>query len=480
GTFRARGDVIEIIPAYENEEAIRIELWDEDVERISIIDSLTGNVLREVESSPIYPAKYFVTDRDKMQKAIYNIELELSERLELFRRDEKYLEAQRLEQRTRFDVEMMKEIGYCSGIENYSRHMDGRAVGSRPYNLFDYFPDDFLLVIDESHVTIPQIRGMYNGDRSRKGTLVEYGFRLPSALDNRPMMYEEFMGMLNQTIFVSATPGDYELEMSDGVVVEQIIRPTGLLDPEIEVRPIKGQIDDLIDEIRTRVNKKERILVTTLTKKMAEDLADYLDKIKIQVRYIHSDIDSLERVEILRDLRLGEFDVLVGVNLLREGLDLPEVSLVAIIDADKEGFLRSARSLMQVAGRTARNVNGRVIMYGDVITQSMQKTISETNRRRILQKKYNEEHNIVPATIYKSVDEILASTSLAEMRKKDDKEDYGFAKVAEPVLKYMNKEQKEDLIEQLREQMRNAAKDLEFEKAASLRDEILRLEKMVK
>ncbi|MCW8804218.1 MAG: excinuclease ABC subunit UvrB [Ignavibacteriaceae bacterium] len=479
GTFRARGDVIEIIPAYENEEAIRIELWDEDVEKISIIDSLTGNVLREVESSPIYPAKYFVTDRDKMQKAIHNIELELSEKLEVFRKDEKYLEAQRLEQRTRFDIEMMKEIGYCSGIENYSRHMDGRAPGSRPFNLFDYFPDDFLLVIDESHVTIPQIRGMYNGDRSRKGTLVEYGFRLPSALDNRPMMYEEFMGMLNQTIFVSATPGDYELEMSGGVIVEQIIRPTGLLDPEIEVRPIKGQIDDLIDEIRTRVIKKERILVTTLTKKMAEDLADYLDKIKILVRYIHSDIDSLERVEILRDLRLGEFDVLVGVNLLREGLDLPEVSLVAIIDADKEGFLRSERSLMQVAGRTARNVNGKVIMYGDVITQSMQKTIRETNRRRKLQKKYNEEHNIIPATIYKSMEEILASTSLAEMRKKDDKDDYGFAKVAEPILKYMNKEQKEDLILQLTEEMRKAAKDLEFERAANLRDEIQRLRKMV-
>jgi excinuclease ABC subunit B len=480
GTFRARGDVIEIIPAYENEEAIRIELWDEDVERISIIDSLTGSILREVDSAPIYPAKYFVTDREKMQKAIHNIELDLSERLEEFRKDEKYLEAQRIEQRTRFDIEMMKEIGYCSGIENYSRHMDGRAPGSRPFNLFDYFPDDFLLVIDESHVTIPQIRGMYNGDRSRKGTLVEYGFRLPSALDNRPMKYEEFMGMLNQTIFVSATPGDYELEMSNGVIVEQIIRPTGLLDPEIEVRPIRGQIDDLIDEIRTRVNKKERILVTTLTKKMAEDLADYLDKIKIQVRYIHSDIDSLERVEILRDLRLGEFDVLVGVNLLREGLDLPEVSLVAIIDADKEGFLRSERSLMQVAGRTARNVNGKVIMYGDVITRSMQKTISETNRRRKLQKKYNDEHNIIPATIYKSMEEILASTSIADVRKKEEKADYGFAKVAEPVLKYMNKEQKEDLIEQLREQMRNAAKDLEFERAASLRDEILRLEKMVK
>lgn len=479
GTFRARGDVIEIIPAYENEEAIRIELWDEDVEKISIIDSLTGNVLREVESTPIYPAKYFVTDRDKMQKAIYNIELELAERLEEFRKNEKYLEAQRLEQRTKFDIEMMKEIGYCSGIENYSRHMDGRAPGSRPFNLFDYFPDDFLLVIDESHVTIPQIRGMYNGDRSRKGTLVEYGFRLPSALDNRPMMYEEFMGMLNQTIFVSATPGDYELEMSSGVIVEQIIRPTGLLDPEIEVRPIKGQIDDLIDEIRTRANRKERVLVTTLTKKMAEDLADYLDKIKIHVRYIHSDIDSLERVEILRDLRLGEFDVLVGVNLLREGLDLPEVSLVAIIDADKEGFLRSEKSLMQVAGRTARNVNGRVIMYADVITQSMQKTIRETNRRRKLQKKYNEEHNIIPATIYKSMEEILASTSIADIRKKEEKADYGFAKVAEPVLKYMNKEQKEDLILQLTDEMHKAAKDLEFERAANLRDEIQRLKKMV-
>ena len=479
GTFRARGDVIEIIPAYENEEAIRIELWDEDVEKISIIDSLTGNVLREVESAPIYPAKYFVTDRDKMQKAIYNIELELAERLEEFLKNEKYLEAQRLEQRTKFDIEMMKEIGYCSGIENYSRHMDGRAPGSRPFNLFDYFPDDFLVVIDESHVTIPQIRGMYNGDRSRKSTLVEYGFRLPSALDNRPMKYEEFMGMLNQTIFVSATPGDYELEMSGGVIVEQIIRPTGLLDPEIEVRPIKGQIDDLIDEIRTRANRKERVLVTTLTKKMAEDLADYLDKIKIQVRYIHSDIDSLERVEILRDLRLGEFDVLVGVNLLREGLDLPEVSLVAIVDADKEGFLRSEKSLMQVAGRTARNVNGKVIMYGDIITQSMQKTIKETNRRRKLQKKYNEEHNIIPETIYKSMEEILASTSIADIRKKEEKTDYGFSKVAEPVLKYMNKEQKEDLILQLTDEMHKAAKDLEFERAANLRDEIQRLKKMV-
>lgn len=479
GTFRARGDVIEIIPAYQDEEAIRIEFWESDVEKISIIDAVSGKIIREVESVPIYPAKYFVTDRGKMQKAIYNIEQELSERLEVLRKEEKYLEAQRLEQRTRFDIEMMKEIGYCSGIENYSRHMDLREPNSRPSNLFDYFPDDFLLIIDESHVTIPQIRGMYLGDRSRKQTLVDYGFRLPSALDNRPMKYEEFMGMLDQVIFVSATPADYELEMSGGVIVEQIIRPTGLLDPEIEVRPIKGQIDDLIAEIRNKSALKERTLVTTLTKKMAEDLSDYLDKIGIKVRYIHSDIDSLERVEILRDLRLGEFDVLVGVNLLREGLDLPEVSLVAIIDADKEGFLRSERSLMQTAGRTARNVNGKVIMYADKITESMRKSITETNRRRKLQTEYNIKNGIVPATIYKSMEDILSSTSIADIRKKEEKESYGFSKVAEPILKYMDKEQKEDLVEQLTIEMHNAAKDLEFEKAANLRDEIHKLKKMI-
>lgn len=479
GTFRARGDVVEIIPAYQDEEAVRVEFWDNDVEKISIIDIVTGKVIREVETVPIYPAKYFVTDRNKMQKAIYNIEQELAERLEVLRKDEKYLEAQRLEQRTRFDIEMMKEIGYCSGIENYSRHMDLREPGSRPSNLFDYFPDDFLLIIDESHVTIPQIRAMYNGDRNRKQTLVDYGFRLPSALDNRPMKYEEFMTMLDQVIFVSATPADYELEMSGGIIVEQIIRPTGLLDPDIEVRPIKGQIDDLIGEIRKRVEVKERTLVTTLTKKMAEDLSDYLDKIGIKVRYIHSDIDSLERVEILRDLRLGEFDVLVGVNLLREGLDLPEVSLVAIIDADKEGFLRSERSLMQTAGRTARNSNGKVIMYADKITDSMAKTINETTRRRKLQQEYNDNNGIVPATIYKSMEDIMASTSIADIRKKEEKESYGFSKVAEPVLKYMNKEQKEDLIEQLTEEMHKAAKDLEFEKAANLRDEIQKLKKMI-
>jgi len=480
GTFRARGDVVEIIPAFQYEEAIRIEFWDDEIEKLSIIDSVTGEVIREVESAPVYPAKYFVTDRARLQKAIYTIDEELKEQLEFFRKEEKYLEAQRIEQRTRFDIEMIKEIGYCAGIENYSRHMDGRKAGTRPYTLLDYFPDDFLLIIDESHVTIPQLRAMYNGDRKRKSTLVEHGFRLPSALDNRPMKFEEFNSKINQAIFISATPSDYELEKSGGVVVEQIIRPTGLLDPAIEVRPVKGQIDDLIGEIRIRVEKKERTLVTTLTKKMAEDLSDYLDKIDIQVRYIHSDIDSLERVEILRDLRLGEFDVLVGVNLLREGLDLPEVSLVAIIDADKEGFLRSERSLMQTAGRTARNVNGIVIMYADVITQSMQKTITETNRRRKLQKEYNDTNGITPATIYKSVDEIMNSTSIADVRKREGKEDYGFAKVAEPVLKYMDDEQKKDLIEQLREQMHLAAKDLEFEKAASLRDEIAKLEKMLK
>ena len=479
GTFRSRGDVVEIIPAYQYEEALRIELWDDEIERLSVIDSTTGELIREIDSSPIYPAKYFVTDKDKLRKAVHSIDEELKERLAVLRKEEKYVEAQRIEQRTRFDIEMMKEIGYCSGIENYSRHMDGREPGTRPYTLFDYFSDDFLLIIDESHVTVPQLRAMYNGDRKRKETLVEHGFRLPSALDNRPMKFEEFEKMINQVIFVSATPSDYELEKSGGVIVEQIIRPTGLLDPPIEVRPITGQIDDLISEIRDRVTRKERTLVTTLTKKMAEDLADYLDKIGIRVRYIHSDIDSLERVEILRDLRIGEFDVLVGVNLLREGLDLPEVSLVAIIDADKEGFLRSEKSLMQVAGRTARNVNGKVIMYADIITQSMQKTITETNRRRKLQSEYNEKHKIKPATIYKTMEEILSSTSIADVRKKEDKEDFGFAKVAEPVLKYMDNDQKKDLIDQLREQMHEAAKDLEFEKAASLRDEIVKLEKLV-
>ncbi len=480
GTFRARGDVVEIIPAYEDEEAIRIEFWDDEIERISLIDSLTGEFIKEVESVPIYPAKHFITTQDQLNRAIKTIEEELKERLKYFWSEEKYLEAQRLEQRTRYDIEMMKEIGYCSGIENYSRHLDGRPPGSRPACLLDYFPEDYLLIIDESHVTVPQIRGMYNGDRARKETLVEYGFRLPSALDNRPLKFDEFENLTNQVVYVSATPGPYELEKTKGVVVEQVIRPTGLLDPEIEVRPVKGQIDDLIGEIRNRVAKNERVLVTTLTKKMAEDLSDYLDKINIKVRYIHSDIDALERVEIIRDLRIGDFDVLVGVNLLREGLDLPEVSLVAIIDADKEGFLRSERSLMQTAGRTARNVDGKVIMYADTITNSMKKTIDETNRRRKLQLEYNRKHGITPKTIYKSKEEILSSTSIADVRNKEKEQDTGFAKVAEPVIKYMTTAQKEDLIKQMEEEMYAAAKDLEFERAAYLRDEIEKLKKLVK
>lgn len=481
GTFRARGDVVEIIPAYQHEEAVRVEFWGDEIEKLSIIDSLSGNVINEVEAVPIYPAKYFVTTKEQVNRAIQSIDEELKERLKYFWSQEKYVEAQRLEQRTKFDIEMMREIGYCSGIENYSRHMDNRPPGSRPYCLFDYFPKDYLLIIDESHVTVPQIRGMYNGDRSRKEVLVEYGFRLPSAMDNRPLKFEEFDAMTNQVIYVSATPADYELQRCGGVFVEQVIRPTGLLDPEIEVRPIKGQIDNLIGEIRKRVEQKERTLVTTLTKKMAEDLTDYLDKLKIKVRYIHSDIDALERVEIIRDLRIGDFDVLVGVNLLREGLDLPEVSLVAILDADKEGFLRSERSLMQTAGRTARNVNGKVMMYADVVTESMRKTINETTRRRKLQEEYNKKHSISPKTIYKSVEEILSSTSIADVRKKGyEKEEERFLKVAEPVVKYMSREQKQELIDQMNEEMLAAAKDLEFERAAFLRDEIEKMKKLIK
>lgn len=480
GTFRMRGDVIEVIPAYEVEEAIRIEFWDNEIEKLSIIDPITGDVIQDITRAAIYPAKYFVTDPEKQKQSLLLIEAELEERLNELRQEGKFLEAQRLEQRTRFDLEMIKEVGYCSGIENYSRHMDLRDPGTRPYCLLDYFPDDFLMIIDESHVTVSQVRGMYNGDRMRKETLVKHGFRLPSALDNRPMKFHEFESKMHQVIFVSATPGDYELEKCRGIVTEQIIRPTGLLDPEIQVRPIKGQIDDLIGEIRTRVSKGERTLVTTLTKRMAEDLSEYLDKIAISVRYIHSDIDALERVEILRDLRLGEFDVLVGVNLLREGLDLPEVSLVAIIDADKEGFLRSERSLMQTAGRTARNANGLVIMYADKITDSMNKVIKETARRRKLQIEYNKKHGIEPRTVYKSVEEILSSTAVADVRKKEERNiEYAISKVAEPVMKYMSIDEKKDLIDQLTDEMRRAAKDLEFERAARLRDEIEKLKKQL-
>jgi excinuclease ABC subunit B len=480
GTFRVRGDVVEIIPAYEDEEAVRIEFFGDEIERVSLINKLTGVVTGSAESVFIYPAKHFVTTRPTLERALVDIEAELKERLAELRAQNKLLEAQRLEQRTRYDMEMMREIGYCAGIENYSRHISGRQPGERPYCLFDYFPKDYLLVVDESHVTVPQIGGMYEGDRSRKQTLVDFGFRLPSALDNRPLKFPEWEQLVKQVIFVSATPGPYELQKCKGAFVEQVIRPTGLVDPEVEVRPVKNQIDDLIAEIRDRSQKRERVLVTTLTKRMAEDLSEYLDNIKVKVRYIHSDIDALERVEILRDLRLGDFDVLVGVNLLREGLDLPEVSLVAILDADKEGFLRSERSLIQIAGRTARNINGKVILYADRVTGSMRRMLDETNRRRQKQLEYNEVHGIKPRTIYKTVEEVLAATAVADVRA--GREEHGHRArvsiVADSVVRYLTKEQKQDLIEELRAEMTKAAKDLEFERAAELRDEIERLEKM--
>ncbi|MEW6510536.1 MAG: excinuclease ABC subunit UvrB [Bacteroidota bacterium] len=480
GTMRVRGDVVEVIPAYENEEALRIEFFGDEIERISYINRLDGAVLGETEYEVIYPAKQFVTSKDTLEQAIKSIEVELEERLQELRNAGKLVEAQRLEQRTRFDLEMMREVGYCSGIENYSRHIAGRPPGSRPACLFDYFPEDFLLIIDESHVTVPQIGGMYHGDRSRKVTLVEHGFRLPSALDNRPLTFEEWESMVKQVIFVSATPAEYELEKCKGVVVEQVIRPTGLVDPEVEVRPVRNQIDDLIAEIRKRAMAKERVLVTTLTKRMAEDLTDYLTEIGVKVRYIHSEVDALERVEILRDLRLGDFDVLVGVNLLREGLDLPEVSLVAILDADKEGFLRSERSLIQTAGRTARNLNGRVILYANNVTGSMRRMLDETRRRREKQLQFNAEHNISPTTIYKTVDEILAATAVADVKAARDarRERARMPLVAENVIRYLTPEQKGDLVAELRSEMEKAARDLEFERAASLRDEIAKLEAM--
>lgn len=477
GTFRVIGDVVEIIPAYEIEEAIRIEYWDDEIEKISYIDAKNGKVIQSVDSAAIYPAKYFVTTKQQIARAIKSIEEELKERLKYFWSQEKYLEAQRLEQRTKYDLEMIRELGYCSGIENYSRHMEGRPPGSRPSCLFDYFPKDYLLIVDESHVTIPQIRGMYNGDRMRKETLVEHGFRLPSALDNRPLKFEEFESLVNQAIYVSATPGDYEIQKSNGRIIEQIIRPTGLLDPEIIVKPTKNQIDELISEIREQIEKNERTLVTTLTKKMAEDLCEYLERIGIQVKYIHSDIDALERVDIIRSLRLGSCDVLVGVNLLREGLDLPEVSLVAILDADKEGFLRSARSLIQTAGRAARNANGRVILFADILTDSIKKTVEETNRRRQIQLEYNKKHNITPQTVYKTLDEIINSTSIASLIKKEYpiEEDIKYLKVAERDFKYLSSEERDSLIKRLTEEMYEAAKQLEFERAAYLRDQILKL-----
>lgn len=482
GNFRVRGDTIEIVPAYEDEKGIRIELFDNEIERISYIERLTGRAIGVDDSVSIYPAKYFVTTPEKINDAIEDIRKEMWEQVQYFQREDKLIEAQRIEQRTNFDIEMIKEVGYCTGIENYSRHLDRRAPGTRPSCLFDYFPNDFLLIVDESHVTVPQIRGMYNGDRMRKKTLVEHGFRLPSALDNRPMTFEEWEAATNQVIFVSATPADYELTKSGGAIVEQVIRPTGLLDPEIQVRPVKNQIDDLINEIRIRSTKKERTLVTTLTKRMSEDLTDYLEGIGIKVKYMHSEVDSLDRVEILRGLRLGEFDVLIGVNLLREGLDLPEVSLVAILDADKEGFLRSEKSLLQTAGRTARNVNGLVIMYADKVTDSMRKVIDETARRRKIQDEYNKEHNIEPKTIYKTYDEIMSSTIVADSKGKYDSKRKGkesektsLSVMTDPLFKKINKEQRKELIDQLRKEMINSAKDFEFERAAELRDEIKRL-----
>ena len=468
GTFRVRGDVIEIYPAYEKY-AIRIDTFGDDIENIIYFDILTGEILDDVDQVMIFPASHYVTTREKMEKAMLSIRVELKECLESLRKEGKLLEAQRLEQRTNFDLEMIQEIGYCSGIENYSRHISGRAPGEPPYTLIDFFPNDFLCIIDESHQTIPQLHSMYNGDYSRKKTLVEFGFRLPSALDNRPLKFDEFMNKMNQVVFVSATPSEFEIEKSNGVVVDQIIRPTGLIDPEIEVRPTKGQIDDLIEEIRQRVEKQERVLVLTLTKRMAEDLTDYLLNLNIRAQYLHSEIDSLERVDILRDLRLSEFDVLIGINLLREGLDLPEVSLVAILDADKEGFLRSEVSLLQISGRAARNLNGKVIFYGDNITRSMQKTIDETRRRRKKQLEYNKTHSISPQTIYKTVDEIMKTTSVADMSGR-----YKTKKVVRE-FDYMDKLTGQELIGQLEKEMQSAADNLEFERAAKLRDQIRKL-----
>ncbi len=484
GMFRVRGDIVEVFPAYLEDVAYRIAFWGDEVEAISSFDPLTGQETAKEDLLTIYPAKHFVTPKDRLEAAIASIEEELRWRLAVLRNEGKMLEAQRLEQRTIFDLEMIKEVGYCSGIENYSRHMDGRDPGTRPHCLLDYFPDDYLMVIDESHATIPQVRGMYNGDRARKLNLVEHGFRLPSALDNRPLTFEEFEAFHNQVLFVSATPADYELEQSEGVVVEQIIRPTGILDPEVDVRPVENQIDDLLDEIRTRVSRNERVLVTTLTKRMSEDLTDYLDSFGVRVQYLHSDIDALARVDILRDLRLGEFDVLIGVNLLREGLDLPEVSLVAILDADKEGFLRSERSLIQTAGRAARNANSRVIMYANKVTDSMQRMMDETERRRAVQQAYNEEHGITPTTVTKSTDQIRRGTAIADHKAAHDekREVHYYAgpdqlpRVADPVVKYLTDDQKRDLVAQLTREMETAAENLEFEKAAELRDSIAQIE----
>ncbi|HUP18834.1 MAG TPA: excinuclease ABC subunit UvrB [Gemmatimonadota bacterium] len=472
GKIRVRGDTIEVFPAYE-EQAVRIELWGDQVERISKIDPMRGTTIQTLERAAIYPAKHFVTTRPRLEVAVKAIRAELEERLVDLREQGRILEAHKLETRTRFDIEMMREMGYCAGIENYSRHIAGRAPGVRPACLFDYFPDDFLLVIDESHVSVPQIGGMYAGDRSRKETLVEHGYRLPSALDNRPLRYDEFESeFMRNVVFVSATPGDFELERSGGVVVEQIIRPTGLVDPEVLVRPVKGQVDDLLEEIHQREEVGEKVLVTTLTKRMAEDLSDYLNEAGVRVRYMHSDIDTIERMEILRGLRMDEFDVLVGINLLREGLDLPEVSLVAVLDADKEGFLRSDTALIQTAGRAARNVNGRVILYADRVTDSMRRMMDETERRREIQEAHNEAHGIVPQTIYKTRDQILRTTAVADSRTGAPQR--GRA-VRERIRGLAGEIEREDLARQVEAEMREAAERLDFQTAALLRDQLFEL-----
>lgn len=464
GTFRVRGDVVEIFPASRDEHCVRVEFFGDEIDRIREVDALTGEIIGERSHIAIFPASHFVTREEKMKVAIQNIEKELEERLKELREDEKLLEAQRLEQRTRYDLEMMREMGFCSGIENYSRHLTLRPSGSTPYTLIDYFPKDFLLVVDESHVTLPQIRGMYNGDQARKQVLVDHGFRLPSAMDNRPLRFEEFEDKVSQAVFVSATPGPFELEHTPEMT-EQIIRPTGLLDPLVEVRPIEGQIDDLIGEIQDRITKNERVLITTLTKKMSEDLTDYLKEIGIKVQYLHSEVKTLERTEIIRELRLGKYDVLVGINLLREGLDIPEVSLVAILDADKEGFLRSERSLIQTMGRAARNENGRVIMYADRMTHSMEVAIGETQRRREIQERYNLEHGITPKTIQKGIRDSIRATVAAE-----EQEEY----VSSPQAR-LTKKEREQVIAKTEKEMKEAAKALDFERAAELRDLLLEL-----